>query len=201
MIENKTKGDLMQEYILVKAEKVFMQNGYHGASMDLIAETCQISKPTLYRYYKSKYELFMKGYMQVYNQLLAKIFDLIATADTKSKAIDRIIDFIFDFGIEKGDYFRMMMREHYLVAHQDVDKHIEWYTKSVSEVIDQLMEFIKDWVRPEISDQVGLDEIAAILFNVFSSIFVDIVMQKKINRDHWKIVMHLMLRQGLMKEA
>jgi len=44
--------------ILDAALKVFSQSGYSGASMDAIAETAEVSKPTLYMYFGSKEQLF-----------------------------------------------------------------------------------------------------------------------------------------------
>lgn len=44
--------------ILDAALQVFSQSGYSGASMDAIAETAAVSKPTLYMYFGSKEQLF-----------------------------------------------------------------------------------------------------------------------------------------------
>ena len=44
--------------ILRAAVSVFAQSGYSGASMDEIATTAQITKPTLYQYFPSKEALF-----------------------------------------------------------------------------------------------------------------------------------------------
>jgi len=44
--------------ILDAALRVFSQSGYSGASMDAIAETAEVSKPTLYMYFGSKEQLF-----------------------------------------------------------------------------------------------------------------------------------------------
>lgn len=44
--------------ILNGATEVFRERGYHGTSMDAITESTGISKPTLYRHFASKEELF-----------------------------------------------------------------------------------------------------------------------------------------------
>lgn len=46
--------------ILQAAEKVFVQNGYSHATVDDIAEEAQFSKATLYRYFKSKSDIFFE---------------------------------------------------------------------------------------------------------------------------------------------
>jgi AcrR family transcriptional regulator len=46
-----------RESVIQAAAVSFARNGYHGTTMDQIAEMLDISKPTLYKYYKNKSEL------------------------------------------------------------------------------------------------------------------------------------------------
>jgi AcrR family transcriptional regulator len=55
--------DRKRRDILNGATAVFRRRGYHGTSMDAITESTGISKPTLYRHFASKEELF-KAIMQ-----------------------------------------------------------------------------------------------------------------------------------------
>ncbi len=48
-----------RERIHQAAQILFMRHGFEGASMDAIAEEAQVSKPTLYRYYRNKEALFV----------------------------------------------------------------------------------------------------------------------------------------------
>ena len=50
--------ELVRTRILESAHRVFSQKGYREATMDEIAGGLGLSKPALYRYYKSKEELF-----------------------------------------------------------------------------------------------------------------------------------------------
>jgi AcrR family transcriptional regulator len=47
-----------RDQIVSGAIKVFLEEGYHGASMDAIAATARVSKPTLYNLFGNKEELF-----------------------------------------------------------------------------------------------------------------------------------------------
>ncbi|WP_037577036.1 TetR/AcrR family transcriptional regulator [Phaeacidiphilus oryzae] len=47
-----------EQQMLDAAVRVFSRSGYHAASMDEIAEQCEVSKPLLYLYLGSKEELF-----------------------------------------------------------------------------------------------------------------------------------------------
>jgi len=46
-----------RESVIHAAAVSFARNGYHGTTMDQIAEMLDVSKPTLYKYYKNKQEL------------------------------------------------------------------------------------------------------------------------------------------------
>ncbi|MEY9848087.1 TetR/AcrR family transcriptional regulator [Streptacidiphilus sp. MAP5-3] len=47
-----------EQQMLDAAVRIFSRSGYHAASMDEIAEACDVSKPMLYLYLGSKEELF-----------------------------------------------------------------------------------------------------------------------------------------------
>lgn len=47
-----------RDQILEAASKLFMQNGFQAVSMDQIAASVPVSKPTLYSHFKDKRELF-----------------------------------------------------------------------------------------------------------------------------------------------
>lgn len=47
-----------RQAILTAAKNAFLTHGYSGASMEAIAETAPVSKPTLYNHFRGKQELF-----------------------------------------------------------------------------------------------------------------------------------------------
>src|SRR5436853_4215723 len=63
--------ELVRTRILESAHRVFSQKGYREATMDEIAEGLGLTKPALYRYYKSKEELF-REILRLFNQATAK---------------------------------------------------------------------------------------------------------------------------------
>ena len=63
--------ELVRTRILESAHRVFSQKGYREATMDEIADGLGLSKPALYRYYKSKEELF-REILELYTQATAK---------------------------------------------------------------------------------------------------------------------------------
>jgi AcrR family transcriptional regulator len=63
--------ELVRIRILESAHRVFSEKGYHEATMDEIAEGLGLSKPALYRYYRSKDELF-REILELFIQATAK---------------------------------------------------------------------------------------------------------------------------------
>ncbi len=53
------RGLALREHILYAAKNVFLQVGFERASMDVIAETAQTSKRTLYAHFESKEKLYL----------------------------------------------------------------------------------------------------------------------------------------------
>ena len=52
------KKDDIQNKILSVAERLFIKNGYENTSLKMIAERSYISKSNIYRYYRSKEEIY-----------------------------------------------------------------------------------------------------------------------------------------------
>ena len=59
--EKKGKRDKTKrtEQILKAAKTIILSQGFNGATMDDIALEAGITKPTVYQYFKTKYELFL----------------------------------------------------------------------------------------------------------------------------------------------
>jgi TetR/AcrR family transcriptional regulator len=50
-----------KDSILQAAVRVYMEEGYHAATMDKIADTAELSRATLYLYFKTKDEIFVQA--------------------------------------------------------------------------------------------------------------------------------------------
>jgi AcrR family transcriptional regulator len=52
--------DDQREAILARAAELFAQRGYASTSMNQVAQACGLSKPTLYHYFRDKYQLLLE---------------------------------------------------------------------------------------------------------------------------------------------
>lgn len=95
--------------ILDAAEKVFFSRGVKDASMDEIAETAELSKGTLYLYFRSKEEIYL-GINHRALKILRTMFESVmatgATGIEKTRDIGRAY---YEFSQRRPDYFDAMM--------------------------------------------------------------------------------------------
>lgn len=62
-----------REQILDVAVEVFARNGFHGASMNDVAEAAGVTKPVLYQHFDSKQDLYLALLEEVGNRMLNAI--------------------------------------------------------------------------------------------------------------------------------
>jgi TetR/AcrR family transcriptional regulator len=109
--------------IVDSAEKIFLEKGLEGTTMEEIADAAELSKGTLYLYFKSKEELYftvnMRG-LRLLSGILASVIDNQLTAAENILELGRAyIKFSKDYpeyfrtimtcqsaGLEQTDYFR-----------------------------------------------------------------------------------------------
>jgi TetR/AcrR family transcriptional regulator len=87
-----------KEEILDAAQKVFFEKGLATATMDEIAEAAELSKGTLYLYYKSKEDMYLAVMMRGMD-VLYKIYEPIVASE------DSTIQKLVKFGVTYKDFF------------------------------------------------------------------------------------------------
>jgi AcrR family transcriptional regulator len=97
-----------KEEILDAAQKVFFEKGLFVSTMEEIAEAAELSKGTLYLYYKSKEDLYLAVMMRG-TQKLSELFHKVinAQASTLGKILG-ISESYMEFFKTYPNYFRMM---------------------------------------------------------------------------------------------
>jgi AcrR family transcriptional regulator len=74
-VEKRIKREKIRrsEDILAAAQKVMLEKGYNGATMDDIAAEAGLTKPTVYQYFKTKDELFVQLIEPLIQSLAVKL--------------------------------------------------------------------------------------------------------------------------------
>ena len=138
-----------REEILDAAQRVYFEKGLHTATMDEIAEKAELSKGTLYLYYKSKEDLYlavmMRG-MEVLRDMFTKVAE---SGESAANMITALGDAYLAYFNAHREYFRML---HFLQTPQ-FHKQV---TEEMKESCDVLNRQVWDPVNGIL--QRGIDE-------------------------------------------
>ncbi len=96
-----------REEIVAAAQTVFFEKGLQSSTMDEIAEAAELSKGTLYLYYKSKEDLYLAVMVRGMGVLHDMFAEAVAQASNPIDALQRIGDTYYRFFLEHRNYFRM----------------------------------------------------------------------------------------------
>ncbi len=89
--------------LMEKAKELFIQFGYKAVSMDQIAEAAGISKATIYNYFPSKEELFVKVMLNIADEAYKDLDNHLNNTDGAIAKIDVLIN----FSMEKLNQFSL----------------------------------------------------------------------------------------------
>ena len=89
-----------EENIIKVAREVFMQNGYDGTSMQMIADEAGINKSLLHYYYRSKERLFQQIFAKVFSQFIPHVGVVFMTDKPLKEKIYAFVDRYIDVFIE-----------------------------------------------------------------------------------------------------
>lgn len=144
----KQKEEKTRSIILEKAREVFLEQGYHKASMRTIAKAAGISTWPIYTHYKNKAEVFVAVCCEGYDILLERFAPVIP----KNKpALEKLLDMLYaykEFYFEDQQYFRIMQLSTNPLAGIDIpqelrDKIFEKELQTRKIMIDIIEEGIK----------------------------------------------------------
>jgi AcrR family transcriptional regulator len=196
----KNKEDVMRDFILDRSESLFTRYGYKNTSVDKIAEHCQISKPTLYNYFKSKNSLFLALFSRFQDGLAAKARELMGQDKDKYQIIEEIIDLSLQVIQEKRNFLRMLIMEHHMVVHEcdDFEEHMNLGLRRREEVSRSLGEFMKDIARPEVIEEFGIVMVGTSLSNLLEGAFWDSIKGISPSHEKQKKLIMVFLRNGIL---
>lgn len=140
--------DQRRNYILNAAEKLFFSKGYDNVSMNDIANAVELSKATLYLYFKDKESLFfaivLRG-ARILNTIYIERSKLDTTGIKKIKAMGQGFA---EFTKRYPDYFRMLCysgSERFSAADNDDAKEIlELVSKNIELISEAFKEGMED---------------------------------------------------------
>lgn len=95
--------------IIDAAEKVFFSRGFESATMDEVAEMAELSKGTLYLYFKSKEDLQFAIFMRGSDILMKMMKDNLSADSNGYQRLLELADSFIRFSREYRNYFSLFM--------------------------------------------------------------------------------------------
>ena len=118
--------------IIDKAEAVFFETGYEGATLPAIADAAGYNKRTLYLYFKDKQEIFLAVVLRGLTALRAALEEGLSRKAAEDSGLHHLADAFFEFSIRSPDYLDLIMIYE--------SRHFVYHDRGATEDPDSIME-------------------------------------------------------------
>lgn len=120
--------------LLETALTVFSSKGYHGSSMDDIADAAQVSKPVLYQHFPGKRELYLALVDYYLQELAVGLVSALQASDVNRERVESMLDVYFGF-VEANPEAHRLIFESDLLADPEVAERFENFHLAVADSI------------------------------------------------------------------
>lgn len=110
--------------LLDVALEVFVEQGYHAASMDEIAERAGVSKPVVYQHFPGKLDLYLALLESSRDTVIAAVKAALASTNDNRERVEATMDLWFTYVADEGAAFRLVF-ESDLTNDPDVRSHVD----------------------------------------------------------------------------
>jgi len=107
-----------EQQIVDQALRLFSQEGYHGTSLQGIADNLGITRPAFYYYFRSKDDLLWKLIGNLGDRLLEEVRPVVKERVSPKEKLRRLIDAHVRTVLSDPDAFQIYFTERHVVAQQ-----------------------------------------------------------------------------------
>ena len=173
--------------ILLKAMDIFIKEGYENATYQKIADCCNITRTTLYTYFKNKREIFYYGIKQLLMNVETDIIKVKNNNDiSHTEKLIQVMKVIIDHLTENRQLLSVIMNFIYLHSGTSFnpDNRIRRRTVRLRHILStMLIEGIK---AKEFSKSIDLKDANELLFSFLESAVLRLTILERINLDDYK---------------
>ncbi|ETK31196.1 TetR family transcriptional regulator [Microbispora sp. ATCC PTA-5024] len=126
--------------LLSAAQEVFVENGYHAAAMDEIAERAGVSKPVLYQHFPGKLELYLALLDLHVDDMVSRCRQALASTTDNKQRVQAAIGAFFDFVSSQGEAFRLVFESdlrNVAPVRQRMERSLRESAEAISQVIQE----------------------------------------------------------------
>jgi AcrR family transcriptional regulator len=110
-VRKRLSGEARREVILDAALEVFARRGFHGSSIDEIAQAAGVSKALIYEHFPSKRELHVSLLERHVQEIFERLAAAAATSDPGEVRLRAGVDAFLEFVETRRAAFRMLFRD------------------------------------------------------------------------------------------
>src|SRR5712691_3413509 len=107
----------LRESILRAAEDIFTRRDYHEVQMDELASTSGVGKGTLYRYFRSKRDLYLAVTFDGIGRLRAELEAAVQTSDPPALKIEHIVRRTLGYFWDRRRFFALIHQNEHKPDH------------------------------------------------------------------------------------
>ena len=96
--------------ILDRAERLFARRGYRGVSVRELSRACGVRPFTIQHHFGSKPKLYQAVLSRWDEEILRRVGAIIATDDDFAATVERVVEELFDFFVEKRSWVTLSVR-------------------------------------------------------------------------------------------
>lgn len=101
-----------------------MEQGYHAASMDEIADRAGVSKPVVYQHFPGKLDLYLALLESSCDEVVAAVKEALASTTDNRKRVQATMELWFRYVADQGAAFRLVF-ESDLTSDPDVREQVD----------------------------------------------------------------------------
>lgn len=171
-----------KEEILAAAMKVFADNGYRRTKIEDIADYLNVGKGTIYRYYKSKKQLFLEVFYNGTRELMDLMHERLDGIKNPVEKQKEAVRTYFSFFDEQPELIEIMMQ----VRSDFKDEYRQQFLDCYNDYIERIQENLESGIRQGLFRELDIvktaDSIAACLQGVLQSFYI-----RKYGREDLKL--------------
>ncbi|MBM4072504.1 MAG: TetR/AcrR family transcriptional regulator [Planctomycetes bacterium] len=135
-------GTRRREEILDAAARLFARHGYSETDTQLLADQLQVGKGTIYRYFRSKRELFLAAVDRVMRKLREQIDAGMVGSDDALERIERAVHAYLRFFADNPDFVELLIQERAQFRDRKKPTYFEHRDRNVERWRDMYRELI-----------------------------------------------------------
>lgn len=180
--------EIAKKKIIQAAIKIFYDKGYHGATMDEIAEDVGVSKATLYTYFKNKEDI-LKAIWVSSNQTLIGL-----QKSFEGRDYQEVLEELYRM-ISESPGLHLSFEVTALSSHNENIKKIN------KQLYDEKLKMLKSFLQDQqdkgtIRDDLNPDVLAQILTALYTDVAAQLLIGKDESRVHenWRELLSIVLK-------